>query len=107
TAIIVGVQDIETRHLYLIDADIQRASPDDTINAILAKCKAWTIKELVVEGNGFQALYAKSLRERASAQSIQIRVEEVKHSMNKIGRITAMQPYISTGQVLFSRRHAS
>jgi predicted phage terminase large subunit-like protein len=107
TAIITGVMDCDakTKTLYVLDVDIARRKPDETINVLLAYCKNRNVKECFVESNQFQALLSGELERRARNSNLSLSVKRVNNTENKLCRIKTLEPFIKSGAIQFSRRH--
>ena len=114
----VGIMDREADHsaiitlakhqgkLYVIDADIAPRPQDHLVQAIINYCKIrMPMDKLIVEGNLFPELLAKYIREQAARENILIPLKEIRTTKSKELRIFGMESYITTGTILFSKKH--
>jgi len=105
SAIITVAIDTDTRTIYLLDADIERRSPDKTIEDIIAHHKRRKYERFGFETNQFQEFMAIELQKRASAAGNFLNVEEIKHTSDKVARIQSLQPMVKNGTLQFSKKH--
>ena len=105
SAIVTLLRDRKTGVLYVLDADIARRTPDQTINDILAYHQRRHYRSFAVETNHFQQLMADELRARSRQRGLYLRITDVRHTTDKIARIQGMQPLVKSGTLRFSRRH--
>ena len=105
TAIVTLLKDRHTCRLYVLDADIRRQKPLETIDAILELHQRRKFRRFVMEGNQFQDFFADELRRRSRQRGINLTVHKVNQVKDKLGRIQNLEPKISTGALWFSRRH--
>jgi len=107
TAIVVVLRDSRTKHIYIIDADIRRRTPDETIEAILAYERVRRFRRVIIEATQFQEMMVSQLETRAQQLGRYLRVKGVKPTTDKHARIAAIQPLVCSGRVLFSKRHTA
>ena len=105
SAIVTILLDTRTQTRYVIDADIADRKPADLIAAILAKAQVFDYSKIVIEDNHFQTLLVDELRRRAAEKGISLPIQGRTNTNDKIARIEAIQPRVTSGQVRFSRRH--
>jgi len=105
SAIIVLVRDKRDGILYIIEADVRRRTPTETIDDILAYCKRYRFERFSVEANQFQKMLYDELVDRARKQSNYSPFEQVINTTDKVKRIQAIHPLIKNGTVKFSRHH--
>jgi len=105
SAIITVAIDVDTRTIYVLDADIERRSPDKTIEDIIAHHKRRNYERFGFETNQFQEFMATELQKRATAAGNFLNVEEIKHTSDKIARIQSLQPMVKNGTIQFSKKH--
>lgn len=105
SAIITLLQDTRTRQLYVLDADIRRRLPNQTIEDIIAHHQHRRYDRFVVESNGFQELMVNQLQDRArkAGQSLPIRM--VTHQRDKRARIQNLHPHVHSGALQFNTHH--
>jgi predicted phage terminase large subunit-like protein len=105
TAIVIIAKNRRDKKLYVLDADIRRITPDQTIDAIIRYQGIRNCYRFAVERNGFQGLMIENLERRSRQMGCPVRLKEVQNSGNKVARIESLQPFISAGQLIFSKRH--
>jgi len=103
TAIIILARDRRDGNMYVIEADIKKRTPDESMNDILAYCRRYKFFRFVVEGNYFQSLMVKEMERRGAAQGIYPAFETVISSKNKRERIQTLQPLTKNGMLKFHR----
>lgn len=93
--------------LYVLDADIKMRSQEDIATAVVNYCKIRKpLNKFVVEGNICPKLLLKSMQDRAQQENVVAPFKEIISRKHKEVRIFGMEVYITTGQILFSYRHA-
>jgi len=105
SAIIVLARDKRDGTLYIIEADVKRRTPDETMNDILAYCKRYKFCKFGVEGNYFQSLMIKEMERRGKAQGLYPAFVSIKNTTNKNERIQSLQPLVKNGTLQFNRLH--
>lgn len=105
TAIVTLAQSAETKTLYVIDADIARRTPDQTIARIVALSQAYKYRGFAFESNQFQEVLAEQLRKRAREAGVSLYPKSVTNTTHKQTRIESLEPLVVSGQLRFSRRH--
>jgi predicted phage terminase large subunit-like protein len=105
TAIITLVQDRKTKTMYVIDADIARRKPDETIDRVIALARVYRYNHFAFEANQFQEVFADQLRARVRTAAISFYPKSVTNTAHKQTRIESLEPLIASGQLRFSRRH--
>ncbi len=105
TAIVILLQAYKPEVNYVVVADIARRSPDQTIERIVQYAKMYKTDTFVVEANNFQELLVDNLEKRAREVGVYLYIDKLTSSTNKHARIAALQPYISQGRLIFSRKH--
>ena len=73
TAIVILARDRRTRSMYVVEADLQRASPTQTIEAIFAYYQRYRVERFAIETNQFQELLAQEVERRAAGSSANTR----------------------------------
>lgn len=114
----VGIMDREADHsaiitlakhkgkLYVIDADIAPRPQDHLVQSIINYAKIRIpMDKFLIEGNLFPELLVKYVREQAQRDNILVPLKEIRSTSNKELRIFGMEAYITTGTILFSKRH--
>lgn len=92
--------------LYVIDADIMPRPQEDLVQAIITFCKIRRpMDKFVIEANLFPELLLKTVREHAYKENVIAPFKEIRNTKNKELRIFGMETYITTGTIIFSRKH--
>ncbi len=92
--------------LYVIDADITQRPQDDLVQSIINYCKIRRpMEKFIIESNLFPELLVKYILERAGQENVPAPLKETRNTKNKELRIFGMETYITTGIILFSKRH--
>ena len=105
TAIVTVVQDSKSKLMYVTGAEIGHYTPDETIERIIQICGWYSPPQVLVESSQFQQMLLDQLNRRASYAGVFIHAKGVTHSGNKEARLGALEPLITRGQLLFSRKH--
>ncbi len=104
TAIVTVVKDTEKGTLYVIDGDVARRSPDNTIETIMSYHKIRGYTKFGIETNQFQEFLASELIRRSSVASIYVPVVGITNTTDKLARIQSLQPLFASGVIWLSRR---
>jgi predicted phage terminase large subunit-like protein len=104
SAIVTLLRPSNSNITYVLDANLSISTPDQTIARIVEQARIYRYSYFQLETNGFQELMLKQLKERAQAASVNVPVRSVNHKTDKRARIQALEPMISQGHLLFSRR---
>jgi predicted phage terminase large subunit-like protein len=91
--------------VYVLDVDVARRTPDDTINTIIQYGKVIEYTRFAFETNQFQEVMAKELDRRAGEQGCCLVIEKVNNTANKQVRIEQLQPLFNSGKIQISKRH--
>lgn len=92
--------------LYVVDADIKPRRQEELIQAIVSFCKIRRpMNSFVIESNLFPELLLKNVMEKAYSENISAPLKETRNTGSKELRVFGMEAYISTGQILFCRKH--
>lgn len=105
SAIITIAKDPRTNTLYVIDANITRRKPDETIEHIVKLTQTFRYWMFAFEANQFQQVMIDQLRTRVSSAGINLFIKPVTNTQNKQARIEGLEPLITSGKLRFSRRH--
>ena len=105
TALITLAIDRRDKVMYVLDADLARRTPDQTIARIVALAGLYRYDQFAVETNGFQHLLVDQIKDRLRSEGRSMRIHESVHSTDKKGRIESLEPWVSQGNLRFSRRH--
>jgi predicted phage terminase large subunit-like protein len=96
--------------LYVLDADIKKRKPLETIQAILEYHRVRQFREFAFETNQFQDFLANELARESHAQGVRLPLYKIAHTKDKLGRIQSLEPLITGGFLRFpawSRRAAT
>lgn len=107
SAIVVVYRHTKTQTNYVIDVDMRRRTPDETIEMILTLHKRWQFNQFAVEAVQFQDMMVKELERRARNNGRYLWVRGVTPKTSKINRVSGLQPLIAAGLVRFSRRQVA
>jgi len=88
---------------YVLEADIQRRSPDCIITDVLALHEEYHCSCWVVEAIQFQEFFRQQLNARALADGVHLPTLPVYPSTDKELRIQSLQPAIRNGNIVFHR----
>lgn len=106
SAIILVARDRRDGIIYVIESDIKRRTPNDTVSDIIGYCKKYKVKKFGVEANYFQSLMVKDLEKRIKQEGLyNTEIIQIKNTLNKKERIQSMHPPIKNGTVIFNRLH--
>jgi len=105
TVIVTLLVHKSTGHIYVLDADIAKRQPLETINLIMQYHRIRKFRKFAMETNQFQNFLASELKRISTQQCVNVPVEEITHSSDKLGRIQSLEPMISTGTLRFCRKH--
>jgi len=103
TAIVTLLHHKPTGHLYVLDADIRRRKPRETIDAILEYHRIRKFKKFGIETNQFQHFLATEVMRISAERGVDVPIEELNHTSDKLGRIQSLEPLVSTGTLKFAR----
>lgn len=102
-AIIIVARDREDGRLYVIEADIHRRSPKDTISRIVDLCRIYKPASFIIEDNNFQKLMRDDLEQQLDGQGLYVPIVGVDNRGDKNKRIHSLEPIINRGGIQFSR----
>jgi predicted phage terminase large subunit-like protein len=106
SAIIIIALDTKTKIKYVIIADIQRRTIDQTMEAMFAYATRFRFTTVGVESNGFQGYVAKKFEEECLKRGIHMPLEYVENvKIDKVQRIQQLQPFIKNGTLQFDKNH--
>lgn len=91
--------------LYVLDSYSGYHTSDELIEMILAYHQKYKFKRFAIETNQAQIVIGQQLVERARQRSIQIPVEYLTNTANKIARIQRLQPLLKCGTIQICRNH--
>jgi len=105
SAIIIIAKDTRDGVHYVIAADITRRTPDQTIEKIIEYCRIYHIAKFSFEKNQFQQVMLDNLTRRAQQAGVHFHGRPVNSQTNKQARIEGLEPLVTQGLIVFSRRH--
>jgi len=106
SAITLVARDRRDGSIYIIESDITRRTPADTVSAIITYCKRYKVKKFGVEANYFQSLMVQDLEKRVKQEGLyKTEIIPIKNTLNKRERIQSMHPLIKNGTIIFNRLH--
>lgn len=105
SAIMIVAYDPERGLYYVLEADVARRRPSDTINRIIEYCKKYEVWKIGIEANQFQVLMADDLMRRADEEDVRVVVQKVINTSNKRMRIETLQPLFERERIMISRKH--
>ncbi|MBK6942618.1 MAG: phage terminase large subunit [Planctomycetes bacterium] len=105
TAIVTLLKHRPTGVLYVVDADIRKLKPRETISTIIEFHRIRKYSRFAIETNQFQDFLATELKREVANQNAGLRIHPLKHTTDKKGRIESLEPLISSGRMQFSRKH--
>ena len=101
TAIVTLLLHKPTGHLYVLDADISKRKPNETIETIIEYHRIRKFNRFAIETNQFQDFLANELKRISTQQCVNVPVKDIKHTSDKMGRIQSLESLISTGILRF------
>lgn len=106
TAIVILAQDRRTKSRYVVEADLQRYTPTQTIEAIFAYYQRYRFERFAIETNQFQELLAQEVERRGRELGQYPPIERVTHTAeSKVRRIQSLHPWLKNGAVHLCRKH--
>ena len=105
TAVITIAADHFRKQYYVLDVDISRRKPHETLNVILAFHERRRYTSFTMETNQFQDFLADELIRKGKQRNRLINVRKINHTTNKLARIQSLEPLIASGTLRFSRKH--
>lgn len=78
-------------------------SPENSIKKIEFLCTQYDCAKIGVESNGFQSLFTKRLKEIRRENKGHVKIDEIKNYRNKRVRIESVEPFVTSGKVMFRR----
>ncbi len=105
SAIITVAYDTKEDLFYVLDADIRRRKPDKLIEDLVFSFKRRRHNLILVEANQFQSFFSDQFTRRARELGLYPKIRKVTQKYNKVSRIEGIQPLMTAGRILFSKRH--
>lgn len=98
-AIIIIARDREDGKLYVVEADICRRSPQETIARIVEYCRLYRPRTFFVETNNFQKLMRDDLEKELYGNGIYTPVIGIVNTGDKVKRIHSLEPLVNKGTI--------
>ncbi|MCH8851373.1 MAG: phage terminase large subunit [Planctomycetes bacterium] len=89
---------------YVIAADIARRTPEEMLTRLVEFGLMYPLRIITVESNNFQELLAGLLRKALADAGLTVHVRELNSQKKKRERIAILEPLVTQGQLLLSRR---
>lgn len=90
---------------YVLDASIERRSPDRIIADTIALHQRYQCREWAVEAVAFQEFFAEEMANRGRVEGVQLPIVAVHPHTDKELRIQTLQPAVRNGHLVFHRSH--
>lgn len=94
--VMIGVHE---RKIYVLSSIIEKMTPEQTKRVLYNEYIRWNPVQIVVETNGFQALFADRIQ-----TDIPMPLKSIKQTEKKIMRLMRLAPYLERGEILFPPR---
>jgi predicted phage terminase large subunit-like protein len=101
-AMVVAARD-DVGHIFILDVWMRRATPAQQAKALVALTQRWNCSRAGVENNGFQELLCDLIDTERRASGLALSVEGVSHTVNKIARVSRLEPQVANGWIQFRR----
>jgi len=88
---------------YILEASIERRSPDQIIEDTITLHRQHQCREWAVEAVAFQQFFADEMGKRSLAAGLHLPIVPVHPSTDKVLRISSLQPSIRAGNIVFHR----
>lgn len=95
----------ETGVLYVLEAIIERMTPDKIIDTLLDVCRDYEFTRFGIETNQYQDLLRLMVVERSAREGVYVPIVPLQHNKDKVLRVQALVPYVRNGYVKFNKRH--
>lgn len=89
--------------LYVVVADLDRRTPDKTVETILAYHQRYHFTKFGIETNQFQAVIARDLEKRSREMRLRVPIDPLNHARDKVTRIQGLQPHLKSGSIQLCR----
>ncbi|MEZ6235849.1 MAG: phage terminase large subunit [Phycisphaerales bacterium] len=107
SAIVTLLKHRPSGRLYVLDADIRRRTPDQILDTIMQYDRIRRFTSFGIEKVQFQEFLKMELERRSNQMGRHMSVRGIEQSTDKRGRIQSLQPMLTSGTILLSRRHAT
>lgn len=105
TGIVTVLREKHKGTMYVIHTDISRRTPDQIVETVIQLHKRFNYVQFGFEINQFQEVLAEQLRKTSRMRGQQVPIVPIRNTIDKISRLQRLQPVLSAGTVLLSRRH--
>jgi predicted phage terminase large subunit-like protein len=99
-AIVVAGRDA-VGQIFVLDVWMRRATPSAQAKQLASLAQRWNCRRAGVEINGFQELLCDLVERERRAAGAALRVEPIKHTVNKVARISRLEPQVANGWIQF------
>jgi len=106
SAIVTLLKPHKSKLVYVLDASLERCSPDKTLDRIVQLAQVYRYNTFYVESNGFQERLVTDLRERSRRAGVSLNIRTKVNKSDKVARIQSLEPMVSQGNLIFSRRQS-
>jgi len=106
TAIITLFVD-PTKGSYVVEADMRKLTPTETVDAIIEKHRRWRYALFGLETNHFQSMLADLLRTNSARAGLDVPVHQIQNTCAKEDRIRMLEPSITDGTIELDSRHTA
>lgn len=104
-AIITLLQHPQSKRLYVLDAIIQKRKPSQILELIRELNDRHRYSRFGIEINQFQEHLADQLEKFCRVFGRPIRLMKIRNSQDKVARIQGIEPMVTSGMLVFSRKH--
>jgi predicted phage terminase large subunit-like protein len=104
-AIIMVARDRENGRLYVVEADIHRRGPKETVSRIVDLCRIYKPSSFIIEVNNFQKLMQDDLQQQLDTEGLYMPIIGVDNRGDKDKRIHSLDSLIHRGTIQFSLSH--
>lgn len=87
---------------YVLDVDCKKRAPDQIINDLFTKCRAFKYKWVSIEAVQFQQFFAEEVKKRSAIAGLYLSVKEYKSTVKKEMRISSIEPLVTNGYIRFT-----
>lgn len=106
SALVTLLKPHKSKIVYVLDASLERCSPDKTLDRIVQMAQIYRYNTFYVESNGFQERLVTDLRDRSRRAGVSLNIRTKTNKTDKMARIQSLEPMVSQGNLIFSRRHS-
>jgi len=104
-AIVTLIQNPQSKRLYVLDAIILKRKPSQILELIHELHSRRRFARFGIEVNQFQEHLAEQLEKFCAGLGRPIRLLKIRNSQEKVARIQAVEPLVTSGMLVFRRTH--